>query len=138
MRNLRDRQKTEESTAVAATAAAVDSQKSLVISNTSSTTDTERQLDGTVGQSQSLCKSNKSRHVLAFVLGNNLCHNAEATLQIPQKYIEMDLKMAIYALLGTGQICCRQGSHTPDASLFSLGLFSVSLCVVLAFLFMLT
>lgn len=69
--------------------------------------------------SQSDCKSNKSRHVLGFVLGNNLCHNAEATLQIPQKYIEMGLKMAIYALLGTGQICCRQGSHTPDASLFS-------------------
>lgn len=75
--------------------------------------------------SQSDCKSNKSRHVLGFVLGNNLCHNAEATLQIPQKYIEMGLKMAIYALLGTGQICCRRGSHTPDASLFSQ---SLSLC----------
>lgn len=102
---------------------------------------TER--DSLMGQwdSRSDCKSNKSRHVLAFVLGNNLCHNAEATLQIPQKYIEMGLKMAIYALLGTGQICCRRGSHTPDAGrvpFFSRSLLSVSLCVVLAFLFMLT
>lgn len=38
--------------------------------------------------------------------------------RFPKKYIEMGLKMAIYALLGAGQICCRQGSHTPDTRPF--------------------